>query len=325
MASIKIKFTVGLFVIIGFSFVTASVIWLGMSHYFEKGNYYVSFFDESVQGLAKDSPVKFMGVCIGRVANIGVAPDAKTIQVVLKIETELDLDDRVVAQLKSVGVTGIMYVEIEKKEKDEPDFSPRITFSTRYPVIPTKPSGIKKFREGINDVFNQISEIDTRGIAEKIKSTLDLINQSIQEAKLKELSADAKSSLSRARQIMDSVEKAGNAVTRLAVNAENAASGFNKTTARIDKIIKENEKGFEKAVSEFRDSVKKTGIMLKNGNNFIKGSEERLNNLQRHLLTTLQHLEKASDNLNRFVEIIADQPSQLILGEPLPAREENRK
>jgi phospholipid/cholesterol/gamma-HCH transport system substrate-binding protein len=218
-----------------------------------------------------------------------------------------------------------MYVEIEKKEKDEPDFSPRITFSTRYPVIPTKPSGIKKFRESIDSVLNQIKEIDTRGIAEKIKSTLDHINQSIQEAKLKELSADAKTSLSRARQIMDSIEKAGNAVTRLAVNAENAASGFNKTTARIDKIILENEKGFEKAVSEFRDSVKKTGIMLKNGNNFIKGSEVRLNNLQRHLLTTLQHLEKASDNLNRFVEIIADQPSRLILGEPLPAREENRK
>ncbi|MFV9645713.1 MAG: hypothetical protein ACNYWU_07830, partial [Desulfobacterales bacterium] len=61
-----------------------------------------------------------------------------------------------------------------------------------------------------------------------------------------------------------------------------------------------------------------------NGTDLMRGSEDRFSNLQRHFLVTLQHLEKASDNLNRFVELIADQPSQLILGEPLPAREDKR-
>ena len=321
MASIKTKFTVGLFVIVGFSLVIVAVIWLGMSHYFEKGNYYVACFDESVQGLDKDSPVKYMGVCIGRVDSISVAPDAKLIQVVLKIETDLKLDDRVVAQLKSVGITGIMYVEIEKRGTGEPDLSPQIDFPAKYPVIATKPSGIKRFMEGMADVLSQIRDMDTRGIAEKLKSTLDQINRSIQEAKVKELSEDAKSSLVRARQIMDSLEKAGSSINALAVNADNAVSRFNKTTARIDRLLVENEKGFTEAVSDFKSSIKNAGIMLQNGTDLIKGSEERLSNLQRHLLVTLQHLEKASDNLNRFVELIADQPSQLILGEPLPARE----
>ena len=321
MASIKTKFTVGLFVIVGFSLVIVAVIWLGMSHYFEKGNYYVACFDESVQGLDRDSPVKYMGVCIGRVDSISVAPDAKLIQVVLKIETDLKLDDRVVAQLKSVGITGIMYVEIEKRGTGEPDLSPQIDFPAKYPVIATKPSGIKRFMEGMADVLSQIRDMDTRGIAEKLKSTLDQINRSIQEAKVKELSSDARSSLVRARQIMDSLEKAGSSINALAVNADNAVSRFNKTTARIDRLLVENEKGFTEAVSDFKSSIKNAGIMLQNGTDLIKGSEERLSNLQRHLLVTLQHLEKASDNLNRFVELIADQPSQLILGEPLPARE----
>jgi hypothetical protein len=71
----------------------------------------VTYFDESVQGLDKDSPVKYRGVSIGRVENINVAPDAALIQVVLKIESGLEsgIDD-IVARLKSVGITGIMFV-----------------------------------------------------------------------------------------------------------------------------------------------------------------------------------------------------------------------
>ena len=312
MTSIKTKFTVGLFVIVGFTMVIIAVIWLGMSHYFEKGNYYIACFDESVQGLDKDSPVKYMGVCIGRVDSIGVAPDAKLIQVVLKIETDLKLDNNIVAQLKSVGITGIMYVEIERKGINEPDLSPQIDFPAKYPVIPTKPSGIKRFREGIADVLAQIKDMDAKGIAETLKSTI------------KELSSDARLSLARTRQIMDSLEKTSSSINTLAVNADNAVSRFNKTTARIDRIVLENEKGFTEAVSDFKSSIKNANVMLQNGTDLIKGSEDRLSNLQRHFLVTLQHLEKASDNLNRFVELVADQPSQLILGEPLPAREDRR-
>ena len=115
MASVKTKLAVGLFVVAGFIMVIFAVIWLGMSNYLEKGKFYVAYFDESVQGLDRDSPVKYRGVSIGKVYSIGVAPDANLIEVVLKIETGLKLDKSIVAQLKSVGITGIMFVELEKK------------------------------------------------------------------------------------------------------------------------------------------------------------------------------------------------------------------
>ena len=140
MASIKTKFTVGLFVIIGLAIAIVTIIWLGKSHYLEEGQYYIAYFDESVQGLDKDSPVKYRGVSIGRVDNIGVAPDATLIKVILKIESSLNLEDHleeIVAELKSVGITGIMFIELERKKDDEPDLSPEITFSSEYPVIAT--------------------------------------------------------------------------------------------------------------------------------------------------------------------------------------------
>ncbi|MBU1398714.1 MAG: MCE family protein, partial [Proteobacteria bacterium] len=106
MASIKTKFSVGIFVMLGLFVAFIAIIWLGMSHFFEQGQLYSAYFDDSVQGLAKDSPVKYRGVTIGRVADILVAPDAKLIEVILKIETDMKPDKNIVAQLKSVGITG---------------------------------------------------------------------------------------------------------------------------------------------------------------------------------------------------------------------------
>ena len=73
MASQKTKLAVGLFVACGLACAVLVIIWLGMSRFLEKGQFYVTYFDESIQGLVVDSPVKYRGVFIGRVESIGVA------------------------------------------------------------------------------------------------------------------------------------------------------------------------------------------------------------------------------------------------------------
>ena len=87
MASIKTKLTVGIFVIIGFSIAAVALLWFGFYTQIKKGQFYIAYFDESIQGLNKDSPVKYRGVSVGRVDSVGVAPDSTLIQVILKIET----------------------------------------------------------------------------------------------------------------------------------------------------------------------------------------------------------------------------------------------
>ena len=82
MASQRTKFALGLFVTCGIGIACFAIIGLGVSKFFEKGRYYATYFNESVQGLDVDSPVKYRGVSIGRVEGITVAPDAKLIQVV---------------------------------------------------------------------------------------------------------------------------------------------------------------------------------------------------------------------------------------------------
>jgi len=190
MKSQKVKFTVGLFVSAGIALALISIIWLGMSRYLEKGNYYVIYFNESVQGLNIDSPVKYRGVAIGRVDKIGVAPDSRLIEVVIKIESGMKLGPDMVAQLKAVGITGSMFIELDRRKKGEPDLTPRINFPTEYPVVASKPSDISRILKGIDDVIKQMSSIDFKGISTKINLILDHLNQITTEADIKGISKD---------------------------------------------------------------------------------------------------------------------------------------
>lgn len=107
---------------------------------------------------------------------------------------------------------------------------------------------------GIDKVLDQLNSLDLEGISDKLKLTLDSLNQAIVDANVKAISENLASSL----EILDQ---------RILVRVES-------TTAR----------------------------------------------LERHLGVTGQNLEKASANLNRLLELLADQPSQLLFGEPPPRR-----
>ena len=350
MATIKTKFAVGLFVIIGFAVIIVAVIWLGMSSYFETGRYYAAYFDESVQGLDKDSPVKYRGVSIGRVDSIGVAPDATLIQVVLKIESGLEPGADMVAQLKSVGITGIMFVELDRKTENEPDLSPLLTFPSKYPVIATKPSDIKKLIASVNEVLDHIKLLDLEGISSKIKATLDHVNRTVEDAQIKNISSDIRSVIGKMERIVDPEkwDRIMASVNALIADSSQTVANVNETVSRVDRLVENNQEKISQGISlantamekvdrligtanevkdiadtvaKIHDAVAKADELLGRGTTLVKETESGFTRLQQSLLISLRNLEQATRSLNRSIEIIADQPSQLIFGQPPPARQ----
>lgn len=309
----------------GIGIALVAIIWLGMSHFLEKGQYYVTYFNESVQGLGIDSPVKYRGVSIGRVDRLGVAPDSKLIQVVLKIESGQKLDRYIVAQLKSVGITGIRFIELDRKKKGESDRSPVLSFPSEYPIVASKPSDISELLKGIDDVLNRIKSLDLKGISDKIKLSLDSIDRTIADANLKGISTRIESSFDNVDRILDtpiwdnimsSLEKATQSLNTLMDKAEGSLNRAENTLEQVGGIVTDNTKTIKVVLEDFGKAAESANIFLEKGSSLVSGTNDSLSHLKRQLLVTGQHLEKATENLNRLIELVADQPSRLIFGEP---------
>jgi phospholipid/cholesterol/gamma-HCH transport system substrate-binding protein len=322
MATQKTKFAVGLFVAIGIA--------LAILVFLQKGRFYVTYFDESVQGLEVDSPVKYRGVFTGRVESIGVAPDSKVIKVILKIESGQKLDQNILAQLKSVGITGSMFVELDQKRAGEPDQSPALSFPSEYPIIASKPSEISGLIGGFEEVLNQIKALDLEEISVKIKTTLDNINQSVDDADVERISDTINSSFEKMEQILAdqrwdrilaSAETAGQSVNRLLDKAD-------RTLVRVQGIVIGKEETIKTALDNFSRAMENANILLNKGTSLlnkgtalVSGTDASISELMHHLVVAAHNLEMASESLNQLMELLADHPSQLLFGDPPGARD----
>jgi len=130
----------GLFVIVGLVLSVASLVVLGARNWNQASVNYVSYFDESVQGLEIGSPVKFRGVSVGRVGAIEIAPDRRHVEVTSELDTShverlklvaggpgesgkalLDAHPDLRVQLAQAGITGVKFILMDYFDpKDHP-------------------------------------------------------------------------------------------------------------------------------------------------------------------------------------------------------------
>jgi phospholipid/cholesterol/gamma-HCH transport system substrate-binding protein len=293
-------FMIGLFVAVGIIIGVSVIVWIGASQYFEKGSMYVTYFDESVQGLQRDSSVKYRGVDVGRIVKISVAPDNKLVEVVMKINLKDDVEKNSIAQLRAAGITGIVFVELNQRDPKAPDLSPKITFPAEYPIIPSRPSDIRQILAGIYEVIEKIHQVDFRGISDQIIMTTK--------------SADNFLAGSRMKQIL--------------ANLESSTTALNRSMTRLDKIISEGNLGetlseAKQTVSEARSFISglKNDLQSMNLTNTADKANQAVDILDRtvrtsavDIQTSTENIRRASDNLDRLLERLDANPSELIFG-----------
>jgi phospholipid/cholesterol/gamma-HCH transport system substrate-binding protein len=241
----------------------------------------------------------------------------------------MSIEPGIVAQLKSVGITGLMYVELERRGRDDPDLSPRVDFPSKYPVIPTKPSGIKQFMASVTDALQQVKDLDTKGLSEKIKTTLTNFDQTMDEAQIKQLAAgldrvlqglDTFLSEDELRRLIVSLEGTAGAMRSLSDRAYNAVSSAEETFNRLNQILNANASGFQAAVEGLNTTLSNADELFSSSAQMVEEAGYRMGQLQSQVTRLMISLEKTSEQLSLLMEQIAAQPSQLLLSSPPPER-----
>jgi phospholipid/cholesterol/gamma-HCH transport system substrate-binding protein len=328
MASLKTKFSVGLFMVLGVMLAIALVIWLGVSNYLDKGLLYAAYFDESVQGLDQDSAVKYRGVTIGKVQEITVAPDGELIQVVLKIDNQPSLQrspEKIVAQLKSVGITGLMYIELNISKSGALDLTPNLSFQSDFPVIATRPSDISLLFQSIDNVLTTMGAVDLNKIFQKMADTLDGIDAAIRQAHVGNISTQLNATLTSLNHrlesdqwqtIMDSATQAADRINHFGDNANSAVARFDRTIMGLEQLIEKNRPTIDHAVKELDRSIATLNRVINGSDHLVQNTDQRIDGLNQELLRILQRLDAASQAIHQFSEQIAQDPTQLLWGKP---------
>jgi phospholipid/cholesterol/gamma-HCH transport system substrate-binding protein len=299
----------GLFVTLGIVIGVAVIIWIGASKYFEKGDRYVTYFDESVQGLQRDSAVKYRGVDVGRIEDIRVAPDNRLIEVVMKINLKEDVEKNSVAYLRVAGITGIVFIELDRKDPESPDLSPKLDFASQYPIIPSRPSQIRQIFSGIDEIIEKIKQLDLEDVARSIKAT-----------------GKAAENLFGGPQMQKTLQ-----------NLESISTSIDQTAARIEKMTASGK--LEGILDDTRTTLAEARSLIVTTRDEIKAlklteTAEKTNrlvdNLSRASRTTARDIQIMSDNLKRtsetlerLVDRLESNPSDLLFSSPPPEGRRN--
>ena len=150
--------------------------------------------------------------------------------------------------------------------------------------------------------FSCIDEADVKRISDNIESALDRVGVLLDDR--------------RWDNILDSVDQGVGSFNRLMNKADGSLDRVDNTIARVEGIVSDKEKTIKAAIDEFEMAMKNANSLLKKGSSLVNETDDSISHLMHNLWFVGQNLKKASDNLNLIIELLADQPSQLLFGEP---------
>ena len=302
----KTYFLVGFFVLVGALIAVGTIVWLGASQYFAKGERFVTYFDESVQGLQADSTVKYRGVEIGMVEKIRVAPDDRLIEVVMKINFTGDAANDTIAKLKAAGITGIVYVELDHRKKGDLARTPPIPFKPDYPLIPSNPSDIQEILTGVDEIVKKMRAINFQAISDELVGATRGVNQLF----------------------------AGQKMTKIVANLEHMTKTLSDSANQLSKMIGDGRA--DALLSDAHDTVrdaKETIARLKQeletmkiaettgkANRMIDDLSRRSRTISVEIQQTGENLRRASDNLDQLMLRLKADPSDILFSDPPPKK-----
>lgn len=189
-------FRLGIFVLAGIGALLAVVIIFGSGQLFKKSFMVETYVKQSVTGLDAGAAVRFRGVKIGQVTFIGLSGDIyeKDVPMIQKQEyvvvrmqifgdaiershLEAFIKDNLRARIKSMGITGVNYVELDFYTKADQSLTLKYPWDPEYPVVPSMPNQADEIISGIQKLISGLNALDVDGTQKKFDALLGNLNK----------------------------------------------------------------------------------------------------------------------------------------------------
>lgn len=272
---------------------------------------YVSYFDESVQGLKVDSSVKYRGVEAGRVRSIRVAPDGRLIEVVMKIYLKDVIHRNTIARVSLSGLSGVSFVSLSPGTPEELRQSPKVTFPVRYPLIPTEPSELKVILSALDQTLGGMKQLDLKGISEQLKTTAMSVSSAMSDKRINTIMNSLQSmaiNLDRTSRTIDEIVAKGH-IGRILAETGETVKEARKTVGEAKGLL-----------SELRNDVRAMRLQQtgRHADQLVQGLDTRTRAITAEVKDILDNIRRVTERLDALIERLNESPSDLIWSRPPP-------
>ncbi|TVR59437.1 MAG: MCE family protein [Gemmatimonadales bacterium] len=319
---------IGLFMIGALVLTVLGVVTLASRAWFGDRPTFISFFEESVNGLERGAAVKFQGVPVGTVSELLIQIDQVDKTFLVPVEYEIDLtrlttevgeflqlDDEEVlqrqitdglrAQLQMESlVTGILYIELTYRPEAGPPRR-RAAVAT-HPEIPTTPSLLAVFGTEAGSLVADVLQILFR------------VNEMLEEVDMRELNAAVVASAQAVEGLVGSPElqAAMREVPGMAEQLSRTLTEFEELGNRLGEAVGPLQSGME-------ETLKETSLALEAARTAIEGTQGILttdSGIGYEMEQALMSLREAAEALRTFVITLERNPDMLLRGTSPPRR-----
>lgn len=197
-------FKIGLFILIGIALIVGGIVFLASKNLWQKTITMETYFSESVQGLSKGSPVKFLGMDIGEVTDIAtvsniyydqiktdieksnryiyvkmaINPRFFNAEYVNNIDKEIknDIYNGLRVKLALQGLTGNAYLEFAYADVSiHPTIS--IFWTPENYYIPSIPSTLAYFSENVSYLLRELRKVDFKQLFDSFQNLMDVYDE----------------------------------------------------------------------------------------------------------------------------------------------------
>ncbi|MBR0673448.1 MlaD family protein [Neoroseomonas soli] len=342
----RLYLRVGALVVVGAALAIGFILFLTSGHLRGEQRIFETYVRESVAGLDVGAPVRFRGVQVGRVTELGLVAvvyhdevrgveESTSRLVLVRFAVEArrygiaSIEDAVRAGMRvriaSTGVTGLSYLEVDFAD---PARAPviEVPWQPQFPVIPSMPSTITQVTSAAERLMTRLADLDLEALLNNATGLLtDLRAQVGSQGDLGATLREAAATMTALREAIQGAELAETVRDiRSAANRVGAA-GESAQELLAGPEVSRTVASIGQAATDLRTAIARLPAVIQSLELALRSVRGTTSDAQADLGPLLRDLRATAASLRDTAEALRRNPSQSLFGAPPPPPPRDRR
>jgi len=287
---------VGLFVVVLGIALVAAGLWFSGDFAREEEDRYLVMPAEPMTGLSRNASVKYQGIDVGRVRELGL-DEHGNVRIVISVRTNVPVQADTRVRPATQGLTGLGHLELVPGTRDA---GPAVADAYRYPVLPNAPSLRTRLETAVEEGLAGVDRASERLEALLSDDNIRALNATL--GNVETISDTLANNADQMEGTLDETEQLIRGMRHLVESAPETMARLDQTLASVD------------------DAARRTATTAAQLGETGERSNAALQRLDRETLPQVNQLlldiQGLTATLERFGHEISEHPNRLIFGAP---------